>query len=127
MTVGDVVTVLQGELVCGQDQLAAPVRDFAASDLLSDILHFEKEEYALITGLTNAQIVRTAEITGACCIVIVRGKEPQQAAVNLARCSGIPLILCRHPMYEACCRLSRFAEKYGSHGRDQGTTDTPGT
>lgn len=110
MTIGDVVSVLEGEAVCGNDRLHEPVRDFAASDLLSDILAFEKSHYALLTGLTNVQIVRTAEITNACCIVILRGKQPQQSAVAVARVSGIPVILTRLGMFDACARLSRFRE-----------------
>ena len=75
------------------------------------MLALEKENYALITGLTNTQILRTAEITNACCVVIVRNKQPQQQAITLARRSGIPLVLSPFTMFDACSRLSRFLEK----------------
>ena len=110
MTVGDVVEALGGEPVCGADQLNRTVDGFAASDLLSDVLAIDQENFALLTGLTNAQVVRTADITGACCIVIVRNKQPQQAASALAQAMGIPIILCPHSMFEACSRLSHFTE-----------------
>lgn len=110
VTVGDLVRVLEGEVVCCEEQLGREVKAFAASDLLSDVLAFEKQEYALLTGLTNAQIVRTADITGASCIVIVRNKQPQQAAVALAQASGIPIVLAHCTMFEACALLSRLAE-----------------
>lgn len=110
VTVHDLVRVLEGEVVCCEDQLARPVKAFAASDLLSDVLAFECHDYALLTGLTNAQIVRTADITGAACVVIVRNKQPQQAAVALAQASGIPIVLAHCTMFEACARLSRMAE-----------------
>ncbi len=110
MTVGDLAKVLDGEVVCGEDHLDRPVRAFAASDLLSDILAFEKEDYALLTGLTNAQIVRTADITNACCVVILRGKQPQQTAVALAQTTGIPIVLSHFTMFEACALLSRCSE-----------------
>jgi predicted transcriptional regulator len=114
MKIADLINVLEGEVICCEDKLDHEVSAFAASDLLSDILAFEKENYALLTGLTNSQIVRTAEITNACCVVILRGKQPQQAAVLLARRSGIPLILSRSTMFDACCCLSRFLEKHPS-------------
>ncbi len=106
MTVLDLTTLLEGELICCQEKNDEEVHDFAASDLLSDILMFEKDKYALVTGLTNAQIVRTAEITNACCIVIVRGKKPQQAAVQLAESHDIPLIMSPLNMFDACSRIA---------------------
>ncbi len=110
MTIADILQLLNGEIVSCEEKLEHQVDDFAASDLLSDVLAFEKENYALLTGLTNAQIVRTAEITNACCVVILRNKKPQQAAVTLARHSGIPLILSPCSMFEACGRLNHLLE-----------------
>jgi predicted transcriptional regulator len=110
VTVADLVRVLEGEVVCCEDQLGRQLKAFAASDLLSDVLALETQEYALLTGLTNSQIVRTADITGASCVVIVRNKKPQQAAVALAQASGIPIVLAPCSMFEACARLSRLAE-----------------
>ncbi len=121
----DLVRILDGEVVCCEDQLGREVKAFAASDLLSDVLAFEHQDYALLTGLTNAQIVRTADITGASCIVIVRNKQPQQAAVALAQASSIPIILARCTMFEACARLSRLAEP--GHDGVPRTPDSSGT
>ena len=125
ITVGDLVRVLEGEVACGEEHLGRQVRGFAASDLLSDVLAFEKQEYALLTGLTNAQIVRTADITGASCVVIVRNKKPQQAAVALAQASAIPIILAPCSMFDACAQLSRLAEP--QHDAVSRSPDTPGT
>ena len=125
VTVGDLVRVLEGEVVCGEEHLGRPVKAFAASDLLSDVLAFEQHDYALLTGLTNAQIVRTADITSASCIVIVRNKQPQQAAVAIAQASGIPIILAHCTMFEACALLSRLAEP--CHDAVSRTSDPSGT
>lgn len=125
MTISDVVTILNGEVVACEDRLDHVVKDIAASDLLSDVLAFEKEDYALLTGLTNAQIVRTAEITNACCVVILRGKQPQQQAVVLAQRAGIPLIISPCSMFMACSRLSRCLEKVD--GGLAGSSDPSGT
>jgi len=125
MTIRELVQILNGEVVAGEDKLDKTVEDFAATDLLSDILAIEMENYALLTGLTNAQILRTAEITNACCVVIVRNKQPQQPAITLARRSGIPLILSPFTMFDACCRLSRFLEK--QNGGATRTSNPAGT
>lgn len=111
MTIQDVVKILEGELICGQESRNEPVRAFAGSDLLSDILHFEKDDYALLTSLANSQVIRTAEITNACCVVILRGKNPQPEALALARMSDIPVILSPCSMFDACGRLAAQNER----------------
>ena len=112
MTIADLADVLEAEVVCGEDRLSDPVGSFAACDLLSDVLSFEKEGYALLTGLTNAQIIRTADITSACCVVIGRVKQPQQEAIVLARRCGIPLLLSALNLFDACCRIGRYLETH---------------
>jgi len=125
MKIADLVHILDGEVVCCEDKLDREVVEFAASDLLSDVLAVvDKEHYALLTGLTNAQVVRTAEITNASCVVILRNKKPQQAAVLLARRSGTPLILSPCTMFEACCRLGKALER--SNGGYSGTPNPSG-
>ncbi len=114
MKISDLVAVLEGEIVCCKDMLDHAIGDFAASDLLSDILAFETNNYALLTGLTNSHVLRTAEITSACCVVILRGKQPQSSMVSLAKLNNIPLVLSKYGMFEACCRISRFLDKAGS-------------
>lgn len=108
LKVSDILKILDGELLCGEKKLDADVNDIGATDLLSDVLALDMDQYALLTGLTNAQIIRTAEITNACCVVIVRGKHPQPQAVSLAKRHHIPLILCRYTMYESCAKIDEF-------------------
>ena len=114
MKISEVVTVLDGELVCCEDKTGHEADGFAASDLLSDILAFEQDNYVLLTGLTNLQVLRTAEITNACCVVILRNKQPQPAMVSLARRGGIPLVLANIGMFEACCRICRAMDRSAS-------------
>ena len=125
MTAAELVKALDGEVICGENGLERPVHDFAASDLLSDILGLGKEGYALLTGLTNTQVIQTAEITNACCVVILNGKQPHKGAVAMARRHGMPLVLSRYSMFEACCRLSRLLER-GRAGA-KGPTSLAGT
>ena len=71
MKVKDLIRVLDAEVLCGEDFLDQEIIDFGASDLLSDILAYSKDDYVLLTGLTSSQVVRTAELTGAIAIVFV--------------------------------------------------------
>ncbi|MBI5249177.1 MAG: hypothetical protein HY912_06755, partial [Desulfomonile tiedjei] len=59
----------------------------------------------LMTGLTNPQVVRTAEMAGINVIVFVRDKTPPVETLELARESGMTLITTGYTMYEACGRL----------------------
>ena len=76
-----------------------------ASDLISDILSFRGPDSLLLTGLTNTQVVRAAEILDFVAICFVRGKRPQSETVKLAKEKGIPLLATPLLMYEACGRL----------------------
>ena len=76
-----------------------------ASDLISDILSFCGATSLLLTGLTNAQVVRTAEILDFVGVCFVRGKKPQPETVALAEKKDIPLFVAPLSMYESCGRL----------------------
>ena len=73
-----------------------------ASDLISDILSFRGPGSLLLTGLTNTQVIRTAEILDFVAICFVRGKLPQPETVRLAQEKGIPLLATPHLVFAAC-------------------------
>lgn len=84
------------------------------ADLMSDVLAFSQPGTLLLTGLTNPQVVRTAEMADVKAIVFVRGKQPPSETVALAREKGIPLLATRFTLYESCGRL--FAQGLPSCG-----------
>ncbi len=102
MKIIDIVAVLDAEIVTGEDLLDVEINQFAASDLLSDVLALTKENFLLLTGLTSQQVVRTIEIAGGIGVVFVRGKAPEQDAIGLARSHQIPLLMTNKTMFEAC-------------------------
>ena len=75
------------------------------ADLMSDVLAFTHAGTLLLTGLTNPQVVRTAEMAGIRAIIFVRGKRPPRETIALAEEKGIPLLATRYTLYEACGRL----------------------
>jgi hypothetical protein len=89
---------------------------------MSDVLAFGKPGLLLLTGLSNAQSVRTANIIDAKAIMYVRGKRPDEAGIAFAKEMKMPLLTTRYMMYTACGILyshnisgvSRLAEKKGS-------------
>lgn len=72
---------------------------------MSDVLAFTHAGTLLLTGLTNPQVVRTAEMAGIKAIVFVRGKLPPPETVSLAEQKAIPLLASKYTMYESCGRL----------------------
>jgi len=103
MTFRDIQTLLQAEFVGGgkvPDE--TEVASACGSDLMSDVLAFGRPGELLLTGLANAQSVRTADIIGALAVVYVRGKKPDEEGLALAREKRIPLFSTRMMMYEAC-------------------------
>jgi predicted transcriptional regulator len=102
MTIGKIAQFINAQVLSGQDLLEKEVRAACGSDLMSDVLAFIKNQSVLITGLTNAQAVRTAEMMDIVCIVIVRGKQPSQEMVALAGASGIALLSTDYSLHTTC-------------------------
>ena len=105
MKIYDVRKVLRAEVLCGNDHMDNEVSYAFGSDLMSDVLAFVKGKTLLLTGLTNQQVVRTAEMADLSAIVFVRGKKPGEDIVDLATEKNIVLLLTRDTMYTASGKL----------------------
>jgi hypothetical protein len=105
MKIGEIIGVLQGRILLDNHGLDEEVPRGGAADLMSDVLAFGTEGMMLLTGLTNPQTIRTAEMAGINVVVFVRDKTPPPETVELARDAGITLIRTAFTMYEACGRL----------------------
>jgi len=75
------------------------------ADLMSDALAFGENKGLLLTGLNNPQCIRTAEMMDIHCVMLVRGKEPDEALVGLANDKSIVVMKTDFSMYTACGRL----------------------
>jgi hypothetical protein len=107
MKIREVLEILSGQTVVLHHDLDEEVPRGGAADLMSDVLAFGTDGMMLMTGLTNPQVVRTAEMAGISIIVFVRDKTPPPETIELARESGMTLITTGYTMYEACGRLFR--------------------
>ncbi len=97
--------ILNAVVFCGEDRLDQEVRSAFASDFMSDVLAFVKNQDLLLTGMINSQVVRTAEMMDMKCIVFVRGKLPDDSVVEMARERGIVVLATRLRMYPSCGML----------------------
>jgi len=71
-------------------------------DLISDSLCFSRPDCLLITGLTNVQIVRVADMVEAKAILFVRGKKPGPEVIQLAEEHKLPLLVTNRFLFESC-------------------------
>jgi len=105
MTIRELVEILSGKILVENHSLDEEVPRGGAADLMSDVLAFGTDGMVLMTGLTNPQVVRTAEMAGINVIVFVRDKKPPHETIEMARDSGVSLVSTGYTMYEACGRL----------------------
>ncbi len=107
MTLQEIKEILNAQFIIAPRDARMELRMACGCDLMSDVLAFAKEEALLLTGLTNLQVIRTAEMANIKALVFVRGKEPDRETIALAMAKHIPILLTELPMYEACGRLYR--------------------
>lgn len=103
MTLQELASLLDAKNISTEDDLSNIVINNAyACDLMSDVLAFCTPGSLLLTGLTNVQIVRTAQMLDIPAIVFVRGKVPLEETVQLAHENSIPILLTKYSMFESC-------------------------
>ena len=106
MTLDELCQLLSAKFIVGGDRHENEFERVCGSDLMSDVLAYLNNQRALLlTGLSNNQVVRTAEMMDLTGIVFVRGKMPDQLTTDLARDKGIPLLVTPYSMFEACGKL----------------------
>ena len=105
MTISEMKSILDCTVLNGENRLDVNIDTACGADMMSDVLAFAKERGALLTGLVNSQVVRTAEMMDMLCVVFVRGKTPDQSIVDLAAECGIVVMKTQDRMFSACGKL----------------------
>lgn len=102
MKIGEMVAVLNGRLLAGEDKKNLELNRAYAADLLSDVLALTQERTMLVTGLTSPQVIRVAELLDIPAIIFVRGKLPPGESMKFIRELDIPVIATSLTMFETC-------------------------
>lgn len=102
MKLAEIRDILRCDVLTGEDELSIDVETVVASDGMSEILAFARPGALMITGLTNVQSVRTADIANVRAMVYIRGKRPDEKAINLARKNNIPVLATDLGMFDVC-------------------------
>jgi predicted transcriptional regulator len=107
MKLKDIIKILDAEVITGDDLLETDVKMACGCDLMSDVLSFVKSGALLLTGLTNPQVIRTAEMADLAAICFVRGKRPDTETIEIAKSKDIPVLTTHLLLFESCGRLHR--------------------
>jgi predicted transcriptional regulator len=102
MKLSEIRDILQCDVLTGEEDLAVDVQQVVASDGMSEILAFAKSKELMITGLTNIQSIRTADIAGVSAVIYCRGKFPDKRVIEFARQKKIPVMVTRMVMFDIC-------------------------
>ena len=102
MKLREVQKLLEAKVLAGEEFLDRQIETCCGSDMMSDVLAFTKRNTLLCTGLTNMQVVRTADMTELSGMVFVRGKVPDEEIVEAAAEDMLPVLVTEHTLFEAC-------------------------
>jgi predicted transcriptional regulator len=105
LKLSEVRDILDAEIIVGEDCLDLEVHTAFGADLMSDVLAFAKAGSLLLTGLTNTQVIRTANVLDIAAIILVRGKKPSSETIALASELKIPILTTKYILFETAGRL----------------------
>jgi len=103
MNLREIINLLHADVLVGAGLVdEIEVDRCYSADLMSDVLGRSHANGILVTGITNPQAIRTADIADIKAVCVVRGKQPDADAVALAKQKDIPLFITKMGMFDAC-------------------------
>lgn len=95
----NIAYVLKASVLTPDLDLRREVVHAFSSDLMSDVLTGDHYKTVLVTGLSNLQAIRTAEMSDIDQVIIARNKEVSQEMIDLANESNIVLLKSSYSLY----------------------------
>lgn len=105
MRIGNLIELLNAEIISGCDEIQREVTGVYAGDLLSRVMAHAGKGNLWITVHTNLNIVAVAVLVDLSCIVIPEGIEVDLATAKKAREEGVVVLSTQLNSYEICCRV----------------------
>lgn len=99
MQIGNIAELLNAKVLTPELDLSSEVNHAFTSDLMSDVLTGDYDQTILVTGLSNLQALRTAEMSDIREVIIGRSKEVSREMIELANESNIVLIQSSYSLY----------------------------
>ncbi|MEW6108202.1 MAG: hypothetical protein AB1632_03390 [Nitrospirota bacterium] len=105
MKISEIRHILNAVIISRDEDMDTDIMRAYCADLMSDVLAFSITNSLLITHLTNAQVIRTAEVADIKAIVFVESKRPDIETIAMADGKKIPLLVTGFSMFDTCGRL----------------------
>jgi predicted transcriptional regulator len=102
LSLGDIRDLLDAVVLARGEDMGMDIERAYCADLMSDVLAFSISNSLLITGLTNTQVIRTAEVATIKAIVFIQNKRPDIQTISLADEKKIPLLVTDLSMFDTC-------------------------
>lgn len=99
MNLREICEIVGAEVVCGEAFLKTEIEFAFSSDLMSDVLTVQCDNLLLVTGLTNLQAIRTAEMSDIPCVLFVRNKPITEEMIELAEESEIVVLQSKRSLF----------------------------
>jgi len=90
--VNEIIEYSKAIVVAGDPKDSMEIEKAFSSDLMSDVLTLDEENIILITGLSNVQLIRTAEMADISIVILARNKKATQEMIDLAEENGLLLL-----------------------------------
>lgn len=86
---------------------APEVHGAYACDLLSWVIGRAEAGAALVTVMTNVNVIAVAVMAELSCVVLCEGVTPDEAALQKAKSQGISILSSSKPVYETCLAMGK--------------------
>ena len=84
-----------------------PVEGVYACDLLSWVIGRAAENAALVTVMTNVNVIAVAVMADLSCVVLTEGVKLDPGALEKAKANGVAVLVSEKPTYETCLILEK--------------------
>lgn len=107
MTIKELCEKTDFEIVSGAELCDREVTGVYACDLLSWVIGRAKEKDALVTVMTNMNVIAVAVMADLSCVVLAEGVKLDENAAKKAVENDVPVLSSKLPAYETCILLSK--------------------
>ncbi|MDA3798050.1 MAG: DRTGG domain-containing protein [Kiritimatiellae bacterium] len=111
MKINDIQKQLDADVIfMASDAEDITINNVTISDLMSDVLVVDEHELMIVSSLATDQVLRTADIVCASCVVIVNGKNLSSNMIERAEEFDITLLRTPHTTFDTCAKLKELMD-----------------
>jgi predicted transcriptional regulator len=98
--ISEILHLADARIIAGNANSDGDLNKAFSSDLMSDVLTLDEDNILLITGLSNVQLIRTAEMADINAVLLARGKQATREMIELAEENGLILMETPYSIYK---------------------------